>query len=780
MKKRFNLKTRMMLQFLALGMIPMSLVGLFGYINGKKGIERVMHEKLHSMLKNKENQIKNYTQTLENQIITFAHQTTIVDAAAQFHQAFYTRMEETAANEPDLESKRHQLTKYYQVDFAQEYKSQNQVEPDIDYMISELSDAAVDHQYTYIIQNSHPLGSKHLLNAASDGSMYSEIHANYHPIIREFLENYGYYDIFIVDIQTGDIIYSVFKELDFATSLRHGPYKHTNFARVFEQASEINSKDQYAFVDFEQYRPSYDGPASFIAAPIWEGDKKIGVLVFQMPIDKINEIMAEKSKRYPSAEVYLVGDDFLPRSDTRLDAERHSIANGFRHPEQIKFSTMPTITKALKDNQHGVEYTMDYLGIPSMVSYSPINILGEKWGIFASIHKDEIGKTSREFAIYTLILVAVTALLNLGFGYSMSSSVASPILRVATDIQDNSDTTRHSAMGLGKASKRMSDLATEQASAVEETAASTEEISSMVNNNVEQAQKSADLSKEVAGNAHKGNGAMDELVHSMEEIMQSNKEIQELVKVIHGIGEKTAIIDEIVFQTKLLSFNASVEAERAGEHGRGFAVVAQEVGNLAQISGKAALEIAALVKTSISDAEKIASDNKEKVHTGSQKVSETANILKEISESAKQLQQQSEQIVVSSKEQADGVSQVNIAMNQIDQTTQQTSEQADEVSSSSDQLLSASESLAANIADLYSLIYAKGEAVKTSSTTGHVSPKERPTERKALVKSAQGHTQKKVSTTAAVSPSEPSQASPQVAAEASTHAGDDEDGWEKL
>ncbi|EQC49763.1 methyl-accepting chemotaxis protein [Bacteriovorax sp. DB6_IX] len=72
---------------------------------------------------------------------------------------------------------------------------------------------------------------------------------------------------------------------------------------------------------------------------------------------------------------------------------------------------------------------------------------------------------------------------------------------------------------------------------------------------------------------------------------EGNKKINEIVSVINEISEKTKVINDIVFQTKLLSFNASVEAARAGEHGKGFAVVAEEVGNLAQMSGKAAEEM---------------------------------------------------------------------------------------------------------------------------------------------------------------------------------------------
>ncbi|WP_235956135.1 CHASE3 domain-containing protein [Grimontia sedimenti] len=155
-------------------------------------------------------------------------------------------------------------------------------------------------------------------------------------------------------------------------------------------------------------------------------------------------------------------------------------------------------------------------------------------------------------------------------------------------------------------SQNLSQITNRQASSVEETSASAEEISSMVQNNVQSAEHSRDLSQEVGER-------MTDLDEAMCQISESNHKISELVKIIAEIGAKTEIIDEIVFQTKLLSFNASVEAERAGEHGRGFAVVAQEVGNLAQMSGKAATDISAIVKQSINEAETIAKENTSRV-----------------------------------------------------------------------------------------------------------------------------------------------------------------------
>ncbi len=79
------------------------------------------------------------------------------------------------------------------------------------------------------------------MDFADDMSSYSRLHAKYHPVIRGFLEQYGYYDIFLVEPDSGDIAYSVFKELDFTTSLKDGSFANTNIGRVFREVND--SKD---------------------------------------------------------------------------------------------------------------------------------------------------------------------------------------------------------------------------------------------------------------------------------------------------------------------------------------------------------------------------------------------------------------------------------------------------------------------------------------------------------------------------------------------------------
>ena len=228
-------------------------------------------------------------------------------------------------------------------------------------------------------------------------------------------------------------------------------------------------------------------------------------------------------------------------------------------------------------------------------------------------------------------------------------------------------------------SQNLAQVSNRQASSLEETSACTEEISGMVKINVQSAEESRNLSEQVGSK-------MTDLESAMNKISESNHKISELVKIIAEIGVKTEIIDEIVFQTKLLSFNASVEAERAGEHGRGFAVVAQEVGNLAKMSGKAAKDISIIVKQSINEAESIAKENTQRVEIGSKIVSETKRQSGVVAEGANK-------IFEASNEQAKGILEISNAVESINKSTQHAASIADNASSSSSELNKEAENL---------------------------------------------------------------------------------------
>lgn len=191
----------------------------------------------------------------------------------------------------------------------------------------------------------------------------------------------------------------------------------------------------------------------------------------------------------------------------------------------------------------------------------------EKWSGHA--------KHTAKVANYVVLgAVAVGFILAFLLGYLLATSLSKTLGSLATQLSQGANQVATAANQISSTSQTLSSAATEQAASIEETAASLHQLGGMVERNLKNAEEGVKLSETGKGHAERGVVSMQSLVESMKEILDSNKKIEQLVKVIEEIGEKTAVIDEIVFQTKLLSFNASVEAERAGEHGRGFAVVA--------------------------------------------------------------------------------------------------------------------------------------------------------------------------------------------------------------
>ena len=297
-------------------------------------------KKLTAVRETKRAAVERYFQTIRNQIITFSEDQMIVDAARDFRVAFDGVMAEGAWSAEEQARMREELLTYYTGPFASKYQDENTgASPHAERFLAQLDPESVALQYHFIQDNPHPLGEKHLLDRPEKELSYSALHAKVHPIVRSYLERFGYYDIFIVHPETGDIIYSVFKELDYSTSLVDGPYAQTNFGEAFRAANAATSKDSVVLVDYERYTPSYEAPASFIASPIFDGDEKIAVAIFQMPIDRLNQIMSERAGLGETGETYLIGSDLLMRSDSYLDPAHHTVATSFADPSRGSVDT---------------------------------------------------------------------------------------------------------------------------------------------------------------------------------------------------------------------------------------------------------------------------------------------------------------------------------------------------------------------------------------------------------------------------------------------------------
>jgi GAF domain-containing protein/HAMP domain-containing protein len=185
-------------------------------------------DQLRSITSTKKRNIEYYFDIIRNQIITFSEDRMIIEAVKAFRSAF-RKIDEGISAEA-LKPMRQALKRYYTDEFIPRLNDNSDWIESVEHYLPPETKTSV-LQYQYIAHNPHPTGKKSLLDDAGDGSEYSKMHATYHPVIRHFLEKFGYYDIFLLDPETGDMVYSVFKEVDFATSLLTGVYQKTNLGR---------------------------------------------------------------------------------------------------------------------------------------------------------------------------------------------------------------------------------------------------------------------------------------------------------------------------------------------------------------------------------------------------------------------------------------------------------------------------------------------------------------------------------------------------------------------
>ena len=760
--------------------------------------------KLEAVETSKQGEVTEYLNYIKGLLTSLAGQAGTKEAFNGFEKGFYSLEREVDISIPLVKLK-------LKSNFQDEYlNSVNYNVPksdqrrSIDQYLPKDNNALIA-QYIFITDNNSKLGSKNELTYNPKyNSTYMQTHKKYHQSFDKFLNAYGLYDIFMVDLK-GNIIYTDFKEKDFATNLNNGAYSDTGIARAYKKALN-KSEGEVAFDDFKPYEPSYNAAAAFIATPIFINGIKKGVMIFQMPVDQINKIMQfgghyKEAGMGESGEVYLVGEDYTMRSNSRFQKD-------IKDPVVQKLGTTIGVFKVKTDSvkealsgKHGSWIIQDYRGVNVLSAYNYIDVYGEtKWAVISEIDEDEALAPAHHLrdimiisSIIVFIIINVLSMLFvkanvikplevfenglLGFfkylnketstvtplevnsndeigtmskvvneniqktkllieqdqaliddvkqvvakvkdGYFkqavvkstqnesleelktnlnemlnvISNSVATDINKVKVILDEfqelnftnripnatgqtavalntladiinkmlvenktNGLTLQHSSEVLLENVQSLSSASNQAAASLEETAAALEEITSNITNNTKNVIEMASHGNEVKSSVNKGQNLANQTTEAMDNI---NNEVT-------AISDAISVIDQIAFQTNILSLNAAVEAATAGEAGKGFAVVAQEVRNLASRSAEAANEIKKLVENATAkanDGKHIADEMIDGYTHLNESISKTLDLISDVE--------------TASKEQQIGIEQINNAVTQLDQQTQQNAQVA--------------------------------------------------------------------------------------------------------
>lgn len=690
----WSMKKLLTVAMLVTGLLPLLAVTGLTTFQATQSFEREAENRLQGVLQGRKVHLEDYLSGLLEMSDSLAKNTVTIKSVQtlgrQFGKLNFDKVEQTP------EQAKRELSAFYETQLSAQFDSAGPAAKPAN--LGELIPSSVTGlyaQWAFLSQNPHPLGEKNKLLTPKIKSSYNQVHKKYHPFFSNFQRQFDLYDLFLIDATSRTVVYSVFKELDFGQSLASGPLRESGLGELVEHV--ISQPETGAvFQDMDRYLPSFNKPAAFIGAPIYDRKRLVGVLAVQVPIERINELTSVEIGMGETGQSLLVGHDNLLRAQPRLETG----------PAVLEKKVDLESVQLARASQRGVIDETD--GDTSyLTAYAPVDVPGFDWVLLLQMDKNEVLAGS-----YGL-LKSSTLLMGLALGFILAAAWfvggvifrriggdPSEIFTVAESISQgdlSSNESDHHRVGayaalvnmrakldqiitevsrisvevsqgadeLSEGNQGLSSRTVSQASELQKTASNMEQITTTVQQNASDADAARELAQKTLARANKGGELANKTVSAMDDISQSSAKIVEIISVI----------DSISFQTNLLALNAAVEAARAGEQGKGFAVVANEVRELAGRSATAAKEIKDLIEDSVS-----------KVTDGTSLVNESGDELEGIVQSVAELSELVNRISEASSEQSAGVEGVSDALTQMDHSTHQNAQLAEKAASTSESM----------------------------------------------------------------------------------------------
>jgi len=442
--RKLGVQSKVLAMVLLASLLSLLLTGLVSYSIGSNVLTTAVTNQLVALRNSRVDALKDYFGFLTNHVLTMSEGFLVIDGLRDFRAA-YPKLQNTTLSAEQQKK----LVAYYTDVFIPKLKKNVDGEPAL---ATYLPNTPADRYLTYHYTANNPR-APHLdeLEDAGDGSEYSAVHRKYAKRFHRLTEVFGYRDIFLVDIDSGNVLFSVAKEADMGSNLKTGIYADTALARTFEEIRK--SRDPY-FVyisDIEHYKASFGEPAFFIGSTVFDGDKFIGALIYQLNPEAIDRVMTDDKKWEQqglgkTGESFLVGQDFKFRSSPRAFLENPDQyfktlrAQGVSQEkiDWIKRANSPVLIQEVKTEgarralagQTGETQDIDYRGKLVLKSYQPIRIGKLEWGLVSKIDKAEALQGVRRLRDALLLLGAILIPLLTLMSLALARSFIQPIQRL--------------------------------------------------------------------------------------------------------------------------------------------------------------------------------------------------------------------------------------------------------------------------------------------------------------------------------------------------------------
>jgi class 3 adenylate cyclase len=432
-----KIRSKLILSLTALGVGAVLVSSGIAVRQASEALRQAAIQRLTAVRQTKKQQVEYYFRVLDNHVLTLSEDRMFVDAMGAFRATL--RKLDGPEPPPDL---RAAMMGFYSERYAELSATlQKPAWPEQAYL--PLGRAPFYVQYWYLDKNPYPRMERSKLNEAKDGSEFSKVHALYHRSFRRIVQQFGYRDLYLIDNETGRIAYSVMKMTDFGTSLLAGPYRNTGLAAVFRECRESKSSDAVCMSDFEPYEPMIGAPAAFIGSPIFDGDKMVGILAFQVNNSELDAVVSgnkgwQRDGLGASGDVSIVGPDYLMRTTSRgfvedpgpyVERQRARGVDDKTLRRMQAYNTtalqqkvdLPSVRASLAGEEASARQLSTF-GIASLVSYAPLTVHGHRWSIAARVNEEEVlapvAAMVRRMALWAfgLALLAAAAALMLARG----------------------------------------------------------------------------------------------------------------------------------------------------------------------------------------------------------------------------------------------------------------------------------------------------------------------------------------------------------------------------
>ena len=442
--RQLGVQSKVLAMVLLASMLSLLLTGLVSYSIGSHVLTTAVTNQLVALRNSRVEAIGDYFGFLRNHVLTMGEGFLVIDGLKDFRAA-YPKLQNTTLSAEQQKK----LVAYYTDVFIPRLKKNVDGEPAL---ATYLPNTPADRYITYYYTANNPR-APHLdeLQDAGDGSEYSAVHRKYSHRFRRLAEVFGYRDIFLVDVDSAEVLFSVAKEADMGSNLRTGVYADTALAKTFDEIRKSRDPNFVYISDIEHYKASFGEPALFIGTTVFDGDQFIGALIYQVNPGAIDRVMTDNKKWEQqglgkTGESFLVAQDFKLRSSPRAFLENPDQyfqtlrAQGVTKEkiDWIKRANSPVLIQEVRTEgakralagQTGEAEEVDYRGKRVFKSFQPIRIGNFEWGLVTKIDKAEALQGVYRLRDALLLLGAILIPLLTLMSLALARSFIQPIQRL--------------------------------------------------------------------------------------------------------------------------------------------------------------------------------------------------------------------------------------------------------------------------------------------------------------------------------------------------------------